>query len=185
MEPWIQTYTGKKFDYRYSTEKMADIIEINDIARSLSMQCRYAGHCYRFYSIAEHSYLVSKMVPDHLALVGLMHDAAEAYLTDLPSPLKEILPEFKKLEKKVHKAVMLAYKIQYSKKDYELIKLADTQILKSEAIKIIATPHVDNWAAELPSGPAIELELWSPSIAEAVFKGRFFEIINSDKKRVA
>lgn len=62
------------------------------IAHSLALQCRYGGHCPRFLSVAEHSLLVAEVVArEHpeLALAALLHDAAEAYVGDWPSPLKK------------------------------------------------------------------------------------------------
>lgn len=89
---WIQTYTGARF---YPLEPDADLIRIEDIAHSLSMQCRYTGHTARFYSVAEHSLILANEFHTgwHYRLVALLHDAAEAYLSDIPRPLKR-LPEF-------------------------------------------------------------------------------------------
>ena len=82
---WIQTYTGIPF---WPLEPRPEEINIEDIAHALSNQCRYSGHCEEFYSVAEHSVRVSLVVPEQDALWGLLHDASEAYLVDLPSPLK-------------------------------------------------------------------------------------------------
>jgi len=83
---WIQTFTGKQFFL-----ETAETIDIEDIAHSLSMTCRFNGHCTRFYSVAEHSIRVSDMLSADLALWGLIHDAAEAYIGDIPSPIKRNL----------------------------------------------------------------------------------------------
>lgn len=56
---WMQTYTGRAF---WPLDPRVDEIDIDDIAHSLSMQCRYAGHCLRFYSVAEHSVWCALMV---------------------------------------------------------------------------------------------------------------------------
>lgn len=86
---WIMTASGKRFDYE--TPKM-ESIDIEDIATALSNTCRYSGHCGSFYSVAEHSVLVSFLVDQEMIgapFAGLMHDAAEAYCCDVPLPLKE------------------------------------------------------------------------------------------------
>jgi uncharacterized protein len=82
---WIQTYTGVQF---WPLDPQPEEIRIEDIAHALSMQCRFGGHCRVFYSVAEHSVRVSRELPAHLKSWGLLHDAAEAYLVDLPRPLK-------------------------------------------------------------------------------------------------
>lgn len=86
-----------------------DAIHIDDIATALAKQCRFNGHCQGFYSVAEHSVLVSYLVPDSLALKGLLHDAAEAYLGDLVSPVRAVCPEYGEMEmavlRRIHKAL--------------------------------------------------------------------------------
>ncbi|MEM4379972.1 MAG: hypothetical protein QXL01_04720, partial [Thermoplasmatales archaeon] len=86
MEPWIETYSGKKFDYLAQSE-----LDIEDIAHALSNLCRFNGHTRVFYSVAEHSVNVSSMVPPELKIAALLHDAAEAYIGDVPSPLKQLI----------------------------------------------------------------------------------------------
>jgi hypothetical protein len=88
---WISTYTGQFHPFA----PQADEVRIVDIAHSLSMLCRFNGHCRRFYSVAEHSYWVADRLlhefGSDVALVGLLHDAAEAYLGDIVRPLKRRL----------------------------------------------------------------------------------------------
>jgi hypothetical protein len=85
---FIVTYTGKVFPFDDITP---DCIDIQDIAHSLSHLCRWTGHTNMFYSVAQHSLLVSERMPGKAAekLVGLLHDGAEAYTNDLASPLKK------------------------------------------------------------------------------------------------
>lgn len=80
------TYTGKVIDPLNAT---VDDIEIVDIAHALSNICRFNGHCRKFYSVAQHSVLVSVHVQRQYAMYGLLHDASEAYLGDVIRPIKE------------------------------------------------------------------------------------------------
>ncbi len=81
---WFQTYKGNRF-YPYKPEKI--IIDIEEIAHALSNRCRWGGHSLEFYSVAQHSVLVSRNCPQSPTW-GLLHDAAEAYYPDIPRPLK-------------------------------------------------------------------------------------------------
>jgi len=82
---YIRTYTGKKF---WPLDPRPEDVDIIDIAHALSNQCRFTGHVKDFYSVAEHSLAVSFACPKEFALVGLLHDADEAYLIDLAAPVK-------------------------------------------------------------------------------------------------
>ena len=86
---WIQTYSGVKFDFDNFTD---DDLKLEDIAHSLGMQCRVRGHCSVFYSVAQHSVLVSQVAEAlggrGAGQWGLLHDAAEAYVGDIPTPMK-------------------------------------------------------------------------------------------------
>ncbi len=86
--PWMQMYSGRQvFPFRFSQE---DAMGIVDIAHSLSLICRFTGHCRKFYSVAEHSIRVAERLPLELKLQGLLHDAAEAFLGDVASPMKSV-----------------------------------------------------------------------------------------------
>ena len=102
---WIQTYTGKKF---WPLDPRPEDVDIVDIAHALSMQCRFGGHCLRFYSTAEHSVYVSHHCGS-AALIGLLHDGSEAYLLDMLAPIKEYMPDYKAAEKRCQAAVYRAF----------------------------------------------------------------------------
>ena len=90
LDGFIGTFSGLRF---WPLAPNLEKILVEDIAHALAHQCRFGGHASRFYSVAEHSVHVSQLcLPEH-ALWGLLHDASEAYLVDLPRPLK-LLPEF-------------------------------------------------------------------------------------------
>ena len=92
---WIITASGKRFYLRRPTP--ADI-DAGDVAHALAHICRFNGHTREFYSVAQHSILVSRLLPDELKLAGLLHDAAEAYCGDMVKPLKNCLKDFAEYE---------------------------------------------------------------------------------------
>ena len=102
MKPTILLCTGRYFDFTAPTALTEE-----EVAHALSNICRFTGHSREFYSVAQHSVLVSMLVPRPLALWGLMHDAVEAVVGDMASPLKRLIPEYKALEHRCE-AVILA-----------------------------------------------------------------------------
>lgn len=106
---WILTHTGTKF---HPLAPDPEAIHIEDIAHSLSLQCRFNGHSHQFYSVAEHSVRLSEIVEPELALWGLLHDAGEAYFSDLPRPIKNQFPRFRELEDKLVAVIMAKYGLQ-------------------------------------------------------------------------
>jgi uncharacterized protein len=99
--PAIMLHSGAWFDF--CAPSKSDFT-IEDIAHGLANICRYSGQCSEFYSVAEHSILVSE-VAKGFEFEALMHDAAEAFLGDITRPLKQLLPDFKKIETEVELAV--------------------------------------------------------------------------------
>lgn len=99
---WIQMHSGIAF---WPMDPRADEVRLEDIAHSLSLLCRFGGHCSRFYSVAEHSVHVARLCSPEVALWGLLHDASEAYVVDLPRPIKRQLPEYAEIEGLVQFAI--------------------------------------------------------------------------------
>lgn len=96
MEPWIELVNGSRFYYN------KPVWDIGSIAHSLSMQCRFTGQCKKFYSVAEHSILVSRIMEDQGLgdpMEGLLHDAVESVLSDIARPAKNLLKDYKALDK--------------------------------------------------------------------------------------
>jgi len=172
---WVNTYTGKHFHY---LDPQPEEIDIIDIAHSLSLTCRYGGHCKQFYSVGDHSIRVAEIVPDELKLRALLHDAAEAYLTDLPRPIKYDIPEFRIRENVIQRNIEAKFGIKTSRPplipdpDKKLIKQADNVLLATEARDMMH--DMVDWQ-ELPD-PLPEMILPMSSMAvENVFMMRFIQ----------
>ena len=106
---YIETFMGRKFFLN------DPVFELDDIAHALGMKVRYGGHCGRFYSVAEHSVLVSELCETlgcASPMEGLLHDCVEAYLPDMPSPIKHVLPDFKALEHRLEAAMHKQFGIE-------------------------------------------------------------------------
>ena len=99
---WISLLSGAKFNYNKPEESD---VTIDDIATALSNICRFSGHLPTFYSVAQHLVNASRIVPSEFSFDALMHDTAEAFTNDLPTPLKWALPIFKELETKIEAAM--------------------------------------------------------------------------------
>lgn len=162
-----------------------DKIRIEDIAHALAFLCRFNGHVRFHYSVAQHSILVAELVAarcgPELALSALLHDAAEAYLGDLISPLKALLPDFKRIEAIVARTI--ADKFGLAHPEPLAIKDADLAVLAAEREQVIAPTDKTAWR-ELP--PAPEGLLIRPMSAEVVrvsFLERFKAYSGKERKR--
>jgi hypothetical protein len=142
-EPWIQTHSGIAFDLVNPT---VDMVRIEDIAHALARINRFTGHTSRPYSVAEHSLLVSDWLAatfpnSNLAFQGLMHDAAEAYVGDVSSPVKRCVPEFAALEARVWKVVTEKFDLPFELDPR--VKEADLRACASEAKYFLGPPPRD------------------------------------------
>lgn len=182
---WMQTFTGKQ---AWPLDMRPEDIFIVDIAHSLAMQCRFAGHCLRYYSVAEHSVLVADWLLDQYgkeaALWGLLHDASEAYLVDVPRPVKPFLPGYRDAERAVMRAVCERFGLPAEMPS--CVHEADNRILWDEKEQNMA-PCAAEWSGA-PDPLGVRLEFWSPAFAKAVFLMRFSSLTvdeRLDERRAA
>lgn len=154
--------------------------DINDIALSLSRICRFNGHVrVGHYSVAQHSVLVSRLLPPRLKLFGLMHDASEGYLGDIVSPLKRLFKEFyEPLEDGAMSAIAEQYGfIGEFESGKVVVKRADTIMLATEARDVSALGFVSQRLTELPLSEPIG-PCWGPSQAQDYFLQEFKRLTN-------
>lgn len=138
---YIHTWTGKEFNF---LDVKTEDICIEDIAHALSLQCRFNGHIGEFYSVAEHSMMVADLVAEEtedptVILTALLHDASEAYLGDIVSPLKQFLPDYKKFELMVEEKIAEKFSLIFPFP--EVVGKADKEAFEKE-IKFLA-PHAE------------------------------------------
>lgn len=159
----IRTFHG---NYINPCEPDADLISIGDIAHALSMQPRFGGHLPVFYSVAQHCVLTCEYVTKEHKLSALLHDASEAYLIDVPRPVKQQLPNYKEVEDKL--MTVIAIRFGFSWPLHEDIKKADEIMLRRE------------WECLMLQGDVWEpLEVWDQELAKAKFLEMFH---NSNNK---
>ena len=146
---FIDTHMNKKI---YFMDPKPENFCIEDIAHALSNICRFNGHCDKFYSVAVHSIFVSDMLPREISLHGLLHDAPEAYVTDIPRPLKKLINWsmeglLKKIEYDIHHCINRAFNLRdLSPHEVKQIMIADNTALWIEAHILKPNSNFDEWA---------------------------------------
>ena len=181
MSPTILTASGRYFDLLAPERSQFDI---NEIAHALANLCRFTGHTSRFYSVAQHSVLTSYLVPEEHALAALLHDAAEAYLGDVASPLKHLLPEYAAIYARVESALLAHYGLPSELPP--CVKRADLIMLATEKRDLMPWPD-DVWPSLIGVTP-LDQPIGRPQIprlAAPLFAGgRPVRIVGADAKLV-
>lgn len=174
-DQWIGLLSGAQFNYNRPEESD---VTLDDLASALSNICRFSGHLPCFYSVAQHLVNASYLVPPEDAFDALMHDTAEAFTNDLPTPLKWALPIFKKLEVKIESA--MAEKFSFNYPYPASVKAADTVML------LLEKKYVKKDDREWPNYQDIEFEQyydlvdlkpWQPCRAKREFLERYEELV--------
>ena len=139
-------------------------VRIEEIAHALSRICRFGGHCREPHNVAHHAVLVSQRVeeagePDHVIYAALHHDDTEAYLGDMISPLKKLLPEYQKFEERFAQVIAEALNFEYPFS--ESIRKADKEIYHRENTDV-------RWRR--PQNPTIIP--WNPGVSKHLYLTR-------------
>ena len=150
---WIETYGGVKF---WPLSPKADEVKEEDITHSLCLQCRFAGHTKWFYSVGQHSnncYWVARaLYPNwydlHVWVVG--HDDSEAYVGDLPRPIKWFIKAYKPIEYRVQKVIWQAQGVKPpTQSEWKFVKYIDDMVLRVEGLRLMN--NIDGWVYHLPT----------------------------------
>lgn len=188
--PWIQTHSGRC--YPLLAPRPEDV-DIGDIAYALSNLARYTGHAARScqdgsyfgpsfgvsYSVAQHSVLVSRLVPEEHALAALMHDAAEAYVGDASAPLKRCIPDLARVERISWLAIARRFGLPLVLP--AAVKHADLTMLATEQ-RDLMVPAPKPWPP-MPEPHPDRIEIRAPYQAERDFLRRFHELHHQPKLR--
>ena len=177
----MQTYSGRRID-RFDLDPAR--VDIVDIAHSLANTCRFGGHCREFYSVAEHCVRVSSVVPKTDALWGLMHDAAEAYIGDIPTPIKlnlcaindTRLTNMVELEQKVLIRIIVAFLPRQSLPlpVPRSVQVADMVLLATEVRDLMSSSPGD-WGINAQPLPSL-ISPWPVCEARRAFLDRWREL---------
>jgi len=201
-ECWVMTASGRRF---WPLAPRAADVHLEDIAHALAAIARFGGHTRVPYSVAQHSVLVSRElaaaspVPE-VALIGLLHDAAEAYLGDVPRPLKHspTYEAYREAERRLQGVIYRAFSLQawaHVEDDqrsgatrrfldawHRRLQLVDRQMLRTEQAQLMPPPapgEVRDDVAPLP----LTIEPWSFADARAEFLQTFARL-EGDRRRL-
>lgn len=166
---WLLTSTGRRVDLRLTDPST---LSIDDVAHHLAQLNRFTGACRRPYSVAEHSVHVVSVMRDemgidspHALLAGLLHDAHEAYIGDLSTPLKTALdaedPDraWRRLESRVRAQVQRRFGVRAASVGYRrAIRAADLRMLATER-RCLMPPGVPDWPQLHGIAPSDEIWL--------------------------
>jgi len=168
---WIETYTGRMVTPLTPNPRT---LGITDIAYALANKCRYTGHTAKYYSVAEHCVLMAQYglyTSTEVARWALLHDAVEAYLPDIPRPLKPGIPGWAEIEGRMERAVLTHFQLTLRASTREAVKDMDTRILLREAETLLVSGGL-NW--QIPGKPLrVTVEGWEPRRARSRFLTTF------------
>lgn len=168
---WMQTYTGLRY---FPMDPRPEDIDPRDIAHALSLLCRYGGHIDRFYSVAEHCVKLSYTVTPENALSALLHDATEAYVVDVPRPVKRYLADYRMVEAKVWRAIAMHFGVA---EELPLeVHAHDTRILLNERGVLMRNAEFGAWSMDGLDPLDTTIDGWPPEEAEARYLARLKEL---------
>lgn len=170
---WMLTVTGVQF---WPIDPLPDEVRILDIAHALSRTCRFGGHVPSgFYSVAEHSLLVSEVLPEPLKLWGLLHDASEAYISDIVRPAKRFIVGYDEVEARIMRAVSERFGLDPVMPPE--VKQADEAVLHAEYFQLgFAEISPEPWGLTVPPAE-VKIVRMEPDRAMNEFIDRYHSLL--------
>ena len=177
---WMQTFTGVAF---YPLDPHPSKIRLEDIAHSLALQCRYAGHLRAFYSVGQHSVMASWVDPfcsRAEKMQRLLHDAPEAYCQDVVRPLKRNLRDYKEIETRIASAIEQWACLPHGSFGLPHVKRADLVMLLTEKRDLLVREpqprSTGQKSDEIGEPLSQKIRPWGWRQAEVRFLARFHEL---------
>ncbi len=173
----IHTFSGIAFDL---LNPQPEMILLEDIIHSLSLINRFNGAARFPYSVAQHSLYVAGLLPDEFKLHGLLHDAPEAYVGDMVSPLKKIMSQYKEVEANISRVVANVFGLSYPAPAE--VKKADLAVLSAEREQVL-NPSYGPWYKDFPLPADIHIEEMSWSQVKDLFSSELQSLIGKRPKQ--
>lgn len=184
---YLLTFSGRKF---YPLDPRPEDIEISDIAHALSHACRFAGHTKELYTVAQHSVhamqviewrdvnnlAVDKGAERQRALWALLHDASEAYIGDVTTPLKCELSQYRVIEDCVMNAITQKFGLWPDEPD--VVRHVDRRLCLTEARDLLPEPEKFYKPAAWGDLQPFKFRVvpWSPKTAREMFESSFWRL---------
>lgn len=170
---------GKKFLDLAHPERYT--FNLEEIVNALNKICRFNGHTSIFYSVLQHSILCAEICPKKYKKQALLHDASEAFIGDVSSPLKKLLPEYKIIEQNVQRAICEQFNIDYP--FHKEIHLADRYALKIEREALLPKTRNNKIWAEYEKDLKIKSEKEKERINKVFSKILCLDLIGEEKQK--
>lgn len=177
-EVYSTTYSGNKINWLDMSKSQ---ITLTDIAKGLSRQVRFNGQTKFLYSVAQHSVYVSMHIEPELALLGLLHDASEAFMCDISAPLKSLLPDYRRMEKKLQSAIYNQFGLDdaFVNEHATALREADVRMFATEVEQIIPDKVKVLYKSYLTHNPFEQkITPLLPSEAERMFLSQAHNLIH-------
>lgn len=177
-EPYILLASGERF-WLDAHLINSNWVEIEDIALGLSHECRFSGQIPKWYCVAEHSVHCASIAPEGFKLEALLHDAAEAFIKDIATPTKQLLPDYQRLEARVETFLRNRWGLPVNMSPE--VKKVDLQMLALEKRDVLKA--TESWSitdgVELPD---VKIQFWDPVTARKKFLETYVKL--SDEARM-